>query len=64
MYDYIPYICAAVFFFLGLFMTLMPKQAIKKEERNSEIAIKKARKNGIILTILAIFFILLLIVVR
>ena len=30
MYDYLPYIFAFIFLALGLFMTFMPKQSVKK----------------------------------
>lgn len=56
MYDYLPYIFALIFLATGLFMTLMPKQSVKKEDRNSEEAIKKSKKNGIILIVIAIVF--------
>lgn len=56
MYDFLPYIFALIFLALGLFMTFMPKQSVKKEDRNSEDAIKKSKRNGIILIIIAVIF--------
>lgn len=56
MYDFLPYIFALIFLALGLFMTFMPKQSVKKEDRNSEDAIKKSKRNGIILIVIAVVF--------
>lgn len=54
------YVFAIVILFLGLFMIFMPKQSVKKENRGSEKAIKKARRNGIIISLVAIIFIIVL----
>lgn len=62
MYEYLPFVFAAIFLFLGLLMAFKPQQSIKKEDRDSKEAIKKARKNGIILTIIAIIFVIICVV--
>lgn len=46
MYNYLPIICGGILLVLGLFMTICPKQATKKEERENEEAVMKTRKNG------------------
>jgi len=57
------YIFAIIFLCLGLFMALMPKQATKKELQNSEVEIEKTRKNGIILTVISVVFIIIVLVI-
>ena len=64
MYDYLPYIFAFIFLVLGLFMAFMPKQSVKKEDRNSEEAIKKSKRNGILLIVIAIVFVLIPFIIK
>ena len=54
MYENIPFILGILMGILGLFMTIAPKNATKKENRESEQAIKKTRMLGIIITVIGI----------
>lgn len=54
MYNYMPFILAAIFIVLGLFMFLKPEKAVKKELANSEDSLKKSKRNGIIIFVLGI----------
>lgn len=64
MYDYLPFIFSLIFLASGLFMTFMPKQSVKKENRNSDEAIKRIKRNGIILSVIAIVFGLVTILIK
>ena len=59
MYEILPYILSACFVLLGLFMVIMPKQATKKSQRESEDVVKKTRRNGFV--VIACGIVLLLI---
>ena len=48
MYNLLPIICGAIFIALGLFMSICPKKAVKKEDSENEEAVKKIRRNGFI----------------
>lgn len=50
----IPMLCGLVMFGLGLFMTICPKQATKKDQRDDENAVAKNRNAGIVLIVLGI----------
>lgn len=54
------YVFAIIFLCLGLFMTFMPEQSVKKENRDSENEINRARRNGIMLTAISIVLIIVL----
>lgn len=54
MYDKIPLILAAVMGIMGLLCVIVPKSATKKENRESEEAVRKTRIYGIVLTVIAI----------
>lgn len=64
MYDAIPYIIAIIFILLGGFMSIMPAKSVKKEFKNSEEHIKKTRRNGIIILILAILLLVVSLILR
>lgn len=59
MYDIIPYILSGVLILLGLIMVVLPKQSTKKELRDSEEALKKTRRSGIIVVVLGIVLLLI-----
>ncbi len=59
MYDYIPFIIGGIFVLLGLFMLIFPKQAVKKENKDSDEEIKKSRRNGIIILVAGVVFALI-----
>lgn len=59
MYDIIPYVLSGILVLLGLFMVVMPKQSTKKELQDSEDALKKTRRNGVIVAILGIILLLI-----
>ena len=44
-------------YLLGGFMCIMPQKAVKKELQNSEEEIKRAKRNGIIILVAGIVFI-------
>lgn len=52
-----PYIFGIIFLLLGLFMTIFPKQSLKQNDRNVQGKMEKARRNGIILVVVAIIFV-------
>ena len=54
MYNYIPFILATIFILLGIFMAVKPEKAVKKELANSEEALKKSKRNGIIIIVLGL----------
>lgn len=43
-----------VFAAVGVFIIVCPKQATKKEDRENEAAVKKMRRNGFVLLIIAV----------
>lgn len=49
MDELIPFILSAILIILGLFVTIMPKENTKKELRDSEEAVKKTRRSGIVI---------------
>ena len=53
----IPYILGVIFILLGGFMFMMPQKAVKKELQNSEEEIKRAKRNGIIILVAGVVFI-------
>ena len=54
MYEKIPFFLGTFMGSLGLIMAIAPKNSTKKEDRESEQAIKKTRMFGIVLTIIGI----------
>ena len=54
----IPYILGVIFILLGGFMCIMPQKAVKKELQNSEEEIKRAKRNGIIILVAEVVFII------
>jgi len=53
VWEIIPFICAAIFFCIGIFMAIAAKTATKKDFRQSTAAVKKTRRNGIIIVLLS-----------
>lgn len=64
MHDYLPFIFPLIFIVLGIFMTFMPKQSVKKEDRDSDEAIKKSKRNGIVLIVISMVFVLVTIFIK
>lgn len=59
MYEILPYILSACFVLLGLFMAIMPKQATKKDLRESEDIVQKTRRNGFIVMVCGIILLVI-----
>lgn len=59
MYEILPYILSGCFVLLGLFMAIMPKQATRKNQRESEDVVKKTRRNGFIVIVCGIILLLI-----
>ncbi|HOA82089.1 MAG TPA: hypothetical protein PKK61_13665 [Defluviitaleaceae bacterium] len=51
MYSFLKFIFVAMILILGLIMFLCPKISTKKELRDSEEAVSKTKKSGLILSI-------------
>ena len=54
MYDLLPYIFSVIFIVLGGCMFFIPQKCLKEADRNSEEAIKKAKRNGVIIMVIAV----------
>jgi len=52
LYDVIEYIFVGLIMLIGLIMYLFPKQSTKKALRDSEEAVGKNKRNGLILAIM------------
>jgi len=63
MYDYLGYVSAGLVLLVGLIALIFPKQATKEELRDDETAIKKARKYGMLMTIVGFLVLIMLILV-
>lgn len=59
MYDLMPIIFGGLMILLGLYMTINPKNATKKELRNDDNVVKKTKKNGFIEILCGIVVIIL-----
>ncbi|MDE7436073.1 MAG: hypothetical protein K2N01_09705 [Lachnospiraceae bacterium] len=59
MYDIISYVLSGILVLLGLVMVVLPKQSTKKELQDSEEALKKTRRTGVIVAILGIILLLI-----
>lgn len=52
-------VVSLVILLLGAFMTIAPSKTVKKEFKDSEDHLKKARRNGIIILVLGIVLLIL-----
>lgn len=59
MYDIISYVLSGILVLLGVVMIVLPKQSTKKELQDSEEALKKTRRTGVIVAILGIILLLI-----
>lgn len=64
MYDKFEIVIALLVVALGVFMAAAPKKALRKDMRDDENAIARARRNGIIITIAGIVLVVMLLVLR
>ena len=54
MYDFIPIICGVMILGLGIYMTVNPVGATRKDMREDSKAVDKTKKSGLIMLVLGL----------